>query len=42
MERPVVATRVCGTTDILPSTLGDVFFEVGDTDAGSQEVRRDS
>jgi glycosyltransferase involved in cell wall biosynthesis len=31
MERPVVATRVCGTTDVLPSTLGDVFFEVGDT-----------
>jgi glycosyltransferase involved in cell wall biosynthesis len=31
MERPVVATRVCGTMDILPSTLGDVYFDVGAT-----------
>ncbi len=31
MERPVVATRVCGTMDVLPSSLGDVFFEVGET-----------
>jgi glycosyltransferase involved in cell wall biosynthesis len=31
MEKPVVATRVCGTKDILPASLGDVFFEVGET-----------
>lgn len=39
MERPVVATRVCGTKDILPSSLGDVFFDVGETaDAASKCV----
>jgi glycosyltransferase involved in cell wall biosynthesis len=37
MERPVVATRVCGTTDVLPSSLGDVLFEVGDTEDGARK-----
>jgi glycosyltransferase involved in cell wall biosynthesis len=37
MERPVVATRVCGTRDILASSLGDVFFEVGDAADAAQK-----
>jgi len=37
MERPVVATRVCGTKDILSATQGDVFFEVGDTADAAQK-----
>ena len=37
MERPVIATRVCGTTDILSSALGDVFFEVGATEDAARK-----